>query len=324
MDGIKVRDIAFSIVQVPDLELLEKFLFDFGMSQAALENDTLYMHGAGSQQYIHVAQKGERAFIGHAFYADSIKDLEKLSKLESFSDIEELSSPGGGNKVSGLDPDGIEVQVVYGIEEREVDIDLLTPNPSNLGGKGKENFKRINKTKRVGKPRSSVIKKLGHAGINVTDPKVSLTWYNQHLGFIPTDIVEVPNTDIYAAIFARCDLGDELTDHHTFLIQSNLGSEGKSGLNHISFEVVDIDDVFLGHEVLKEKGYRHEWGIGRHFLGSQIFDYWRSPYGHIYEHMTDSDVFDNKKEVEKTSIEIAAGMQWGPDITNTFGNKEGV
>ena len=32
----------------------------------------------------------------------------------------------------------------------------------------------------------------------------------------------------------------------------------------------------------------------------------------------------DKKEVEMTSIEVAAGMQWGPDITSTFGNAEGV
>lgn len=324
MQGIKVTDIAFSIVKVPDLELLENFLLDFGMHRTALENDTLYMHGAGSQQYIHVAQKGEKAFVAHAFNASSMEDLETLSRLENFSALEEMDMPGGGYRVSALDPDGIGVQVVFGIEEREADTDLLTPSPSNLGGKGKENYKRINKTKRVGKPRSSIIKKFGHGGINVTNAKVSLEWYSQHLGFIPTDIVEVPDTDIYAAIFARCDLGSEPTDHHTFLIQSNLGSEGKSGLNHLSFEVADIDDIFLGHEVLREKDYRHEWGIGRHYLGSQIFDYWRSPYDHIYEHMTDSDVFDNKKEVEMTSIEVAAGMQWGPDITSTFGNAEGV
>ena len=47
-----------------------------------------------------------------------------------------------------------------------------------------------------------------------------------------------------------------------------------------------------GHDWLKEKGRRHEWGVGRHILGSQIFDYWRDPWGHTLEHWTDGDLLD--------------------------------
>ena len=129
---------------------------------------------------------------------------------------------------------------------------------------------------------------------------------------------------IYVALFCRCDLGNKLTDHHSFLLQSNLSSDLKSGFNHCAYEVVEVDDIFLGHEVLKDKRYRHEWGIGRHFAGSQIFDYWRSPYGHVHEHQTDGDLFDNKVKPGVIDISEAAGMQWGPDITATFGNSEGV
>ena len=32
--------------------------------------------------------------------------------------------------------------------------------------------------------------------------------------------------------------------------------------------------------VLAARGYPHAWGVGRHILGSQIFDYWRDPFGH--------------------------------------------
>ena len=55
-----------------------------------------------------------------------------------------------------------------------------------------------------------------------------------------------------------------------------------------------------------------------------IFDYWRSPYGHVHEHQTDGDLFDNKVKPGVIDISEAAGMQWGPDITATFGNSEGV
>lgn len=30
---------------------------------------------------------------------------------------------------------------------------------------------------------------------------------------------------------------------------------------------------------LEKKGYQSVWGVGRHILGSQIFDYWYQPEG---------------------------------------------
>ena len=48
---------------------------------------------------------------------------------------------------------------------------------------------------------------------------------------------------------------------------------------HSSFEVVDADAVGMGQRVLLKRGWRHAWGIGRHILGSQIFDYWEDPWG---------------------------------------------
>ena len=47
-----------------------------------------------------------------------------------------------------------------------------------------------------------------------------------------------------------------------------------------------------GHEHLKRHRRRHVWGIGRHLLGGQIFDYWKSPFGLIHEHWTDTDLFN--------------------------------
>jgi hypothetical protein len=53
------------------------------------------------------------------------------------------------------------------------------------------------------------------------------------------------------------------------------GSEDKpSHVHHSSFEVNDFDTQTLGHDWLRGKGWTNCWGIGRHVLGSQIFDYW--------------------------------------------------
>ena len=86
----------------------------------------------------------------------------------------------------------------------------------------------------------------------------------------------------------RCDRGATPTDHHTlFVAQLPSGP----GFNHAAFEVRDIEDVLSGHNLLKAKDYTPAWGIGRHYLGSQVFDYWRDPWGHTVEHWTDGDMF---------------------------------
>ena len=61
--------------------------------------------------------------------------------------------------------------------------------------------------------------------------------------------------------------------------------------SHSAYEVVDADAVGMGQRVLRESGWTHAWGIGRHILGSQIFDYWQDPWGDKHEHYCDGDLF---------------------------------
>ena len=109
-------------------------------------------------------------------------------------------------------------------------------------------------------------------------------------------------------------------------------SEGKPGLNHVSFEMLQIDDVLRGHEILQrnkeEFDYELEWGVGRHYQGAQVFDYWRSPFKQTHEHQTDGDYFDNTFPPNEVNV-MEDGLesdgpgpsQWGPDINfATFGD----
>ena len=135
-------------------------------------------------------------------------------------------------------------------------------------------------------------------------------------------------------IFSRCDRGEKPADHHSiFFLPALSQSNGKPGLNHVSFEMVNVDDVFMGHEILAKKGYELEWGIGRHYQGSQIFDYWRSPFGQIHEHQTDGDVFDNTFPPQIVDVMLDGDpnnpemgpSQWGPAINmETFGDERGL
>jgi hypothetical protein len=96
-------------------------------------------------------------------------------------------------------------------------------------------------------------------------------------------------------------------DHHTLL---TVPAEA-AGLGHIAFEMESADDIFVGHEHLEAKGHRHSWGIGRHVLGSQIFDYWFDPFGFRLEHWTDGDLFNQDTPMGRHPMATALDSQWG-------------
>ena len=104
-----------------------------------------------------------------------------------------------------------------------------------------------------------------------------------------------------------------MVDHHTLFL---LGT-GTYGFNHAAFEVHDFDDLMIGNTHLHAAGRRHQWGIGRHILGSQIYDYWLDPYGHMIEHWTDGDLFNTERPPAGADTGVLLGSQWGP----TYGGR---
>ena len=108
--------------------------------------------------------------------------------------------------------------------------------------------------------------------------------------------------------FMRCDRGDKPADHHTlFLAQL----PGPLGLLHAAFEVANLDDLMLGHQHLKAKKREAAWGVGRHIMGSQVFDYWKDPFGNELEHWTDGDLFTAADPPQKMPMSALLAVQWG-------------
>ena len=87
------------------------------------------------------------------------------------------------------------------------------------------------------------VKRVGHAGIHVSDFRRSAEWYQSRFGFIASDEVFLGDRDNLVAAFLRCDLGDVHADHHTLVC---VGVGDQQGLDHVAFEVEDYDAVMLG------------------------------------------------------------------------------
>jgi hypothetical protein len=89
-------------------------------------------------------------------------------------------------------------------------------------------------------------------------------------------------------------------------------------VHHSSYEVHDFDVQGLGHQWLQAKGYDLVWGVGRHVLGSQIFDYWWDPSRFMMEHYTDGDQVDETSPTHREAAGPDGLHIWGPPLPPTF------
>ncbi len=306
MSIIRVEDVAYVRFRIPDLAEMRGFLEDFGLVVAEATDERLVSRGFGDQPVLHVAERGEPAFLGLAFRAPSLGQLERLAAAEQVA-IEALDLPGGGWRARLLDPDGNQVDVVAE-QAAQAAAAPCVETWNNIG-----QHPRQSQTKRLAAGAAHV-NRLGHVVLNVSDFRTSERWYKDRFGFITSDEIQL-TPEISIGAFMRCDRGEAPTDHHTlFLVQSPTGP----GFNHAAFEVADLDDLMRGHERLKLAGRSAEWGVGRHILGSQVFDYWRDPWGHTLEHWTDGDVFVAADGSNTASLQDLLGVQWGSPAPATM------
>lgn len=304
--AVDIESVRFS---APDLTRMSEFLEDFGLTAAQDSKDgVLRMRGTGDAPFLHETVEGEPAFISLAIRVRDVADLIALAEVEGVA-VEDAQGPGGGQRVWLRDPDGFVVEAVAG--RARLPTSSHEPiNPWNTIARRE----RLGTAKRVSACPAQVVR-LGHVVLGVTDMENTWAWWQSRFGLLASDEVRAPNGDL-AALFIRCDRGNLPVDHHTLNFASIPGVPPK--FHHAAFEVADLDDLMAGSQHLQERGYQHDWGVGRHILGSQVFDYWRDPWGHRVEHWTDGDLFDAHSPVNVADLPTMLGHQWGPPAPLDF------
>lgn len=309
---VRADDVAYILFSKRDLERQKAFLLDFGMRLAAETPDTLYMKGVGPLPYFYVAhderrrarqgRSARKGYLGIGFSVPTARDLATLSR-ETGQSIEAIDGPGGGQRVRLTDPDGFIVDVCHGraLVER-----IATREP--IAANTPQAKRRVNDTIRT-PVEPSPIERLGHVVLSVSCFETSMQWYQRHLGLIPSD-VQCLEDGSPALAFNRLDRGDAPADHHSLVLTQNVAAQ----YMHSAYETLDLDSIGQGAQHLASKGWKHHWGIGRHILGSQIFDYWKDPEGDEMEHYADGDVFDNRRETRYHPLELGGLWAWGADV----------
>jgi len=305
--SVRVTELAYARVQTPDMDTARRFFADFGLIEAAVTKDRVYLRGIGPSRQVLILQRGPRKLLSTAFEVESREALERLGQAAGTSPITSREEPGGGWQLLLKDPDGNALEVIAEMEPVSGIAVERAPMNSGVG------IRRRTGTLVRPPIQASHVLRLGHVVITTPKPDELGQWYRNTLGLLLSDEIYDKEQGQVLLSFSRIDRGEEYVDHHAF--QTMAGPAG--GVHHISFEVLDIDDLYIGHERLINAGYRHVWGIGRHKQGSQIFDYWLDPSGIMYEHWTDSDLLNATGTPGRDTVPNSLGP-WGPPLPPQF------
>ena len=112
--------------------------------------------------------------------------------------------------------------------------------------------------------------KLTHVVCNSTDAEATADVVEKVLGFRVSDRTK-------GMVFVRCN-----ESHHS----TAFARAGFSSLNHVAFEMEDLDAVMRGIGRLRDHGLAPSWGPGRHGPGDNAFAYFISPFGPVVEFST--------------------------------------
>jgi catechol 2,3-dioxygenase len=142
--------------------------------------------------------------------------------------------------------------------------------------------------------------KISHVVLNSGDTGEQMKFFVDVLGFKHTDSTRMMD-------FLRCS-----SDHHSIAL---FRANGPS-LNHVAYEVPNIDGLMRGTGRLKQNGFNIEWGVGRHGPGSNVFSYFIEPDGFVAEYTTELDQIDEASHVPQDAtywekVMPPLGDRWG-------------
>ncbi len=305
---IRVSDLAILEFAGPQGQVAEQFFTGFGLRASQAEGGSLRFAAEAGAPYAVVYRPAPRAaFIGPTFAAAEPADLDRLAERAGVAGPSPLDLPGRPPGVVLTDPNGLDVKVAWFEDWRG--LPGCGQAPAVNRGDARE---RVNSPVRPARSPSRVLR-LAHMVLGTPQWEATARFYIDNFGLIPSDVLALPDGRPVVA-FLRCDRGSEPADHHTFVV----GRLPLVDFEHAAFEVPDLDDVGMGGEVMKEGGFERAWGIGRHILGSQIFDYWYGPDGRKFEHFTDGDLFDASHPTAHHPMSAAGLAQWGPPVPQKF------
>jgi catechol 2,3-dioxygenase-like lactoylglutathione lyase family enzyme len=152
-------------------------------------------------------------------------------------------------------------------------------------------------------------RRLGHFVLGTPHVEKATSFFFDGLGFKVSD--QVLNG---VATFGRIE-----QDHHNVLIQPG----PTSYINHYAMEMDDIDAIGkAGQAVLTEREDADVVGVGRHFLGSNVFWYLTDPSGTMFEFFSDIDQIIDDEAWDRDHCRRDWAGSDGPAPVSVWGPRE--
>ena len=256
MSERQVASVRGLAIGVPDLHEAERFFTTtWNLTVAAKTPDAVYLRGTGAAHHILALHQSERADVRHV-------DLE----VESVTTLHTLVSripAEGGVVLSGPEP----------VVEPGGGTQLVVRDPQGRVLRLIAGAQRHADTA----PRPDHPIKITHVVMNSENVAVAQRFFEDALGFRLSD-----RTRIMA--FMRCS-----SDHHSIA----LADAQENSLNHIAFEMPDLDSVMRGGGRMSDAGYPIEWGVGRHGPGNNVFAYFVGPFDFVIEYTAEVQQVDD-------------------------------
>ena len=112
--------------------------------------------------------------------------------------------------------------------------------------------------------------RLSHVVLNAAKYEEQIAFYRDVLGFRQADTTDFMD-------FMRC-----CADHHSVAVARS----GGASLNHMAYELPNMEGLMKGAGRMKQSGFDIGWGIGRHGPGDNVFSYFVEPNGFVTEYTT--------------------------------------
>jgi catechol 2,3-dioxygenase-like lactoylglutathione lyase family enzyme len=291
---MSLHGLAEMTLGVPNVDATKGFYREFGLT----ESDGGMLASADGGDQLRVVESPYRRLVAYSLAADDADDVSRIRSAAAAHGIDVTDHEDGS--ISMSEPIvGIRARVT--VRARVVQDEpyewkaMNSPgNPARSGTRAPAIFDRA-----AARPR-----KLGHVLYTTPDFEASKRFLIDVLGF------KVSDTSGPIA-FLRCS-----TDHHNV----GLINAPVPFFHHSSWQVNDVDEIGRGaHNLLAVDPTRNVWGLGRHFLGSNLFWYFRDPAGNYAEYYSDLDQIpeDMEWDCQEWPMEVSLNA-WGPPVPPDF------
>jgi catechol-2,3-dioxygenase len=293
--GAVISGLHHYALEVPDLDVADGFLQDFGLETAEKDGALIAMCPGRSQEQARLVRAPAKR-LHHVSFTLRPGTLDSVRGALDRSGTSVIEPPAGASD-DGLwvrDPDGNAVQL---LDEAPAPARPIPEVLVNVGA----TIQRVGIAQWQQAADDVMPRRLGHTLLFTPQLQQMTDFYTSVLGLRVSDQIHDK------VMFLNAGPGD----HHVF----GFIASTHPGFHHASFEVPSIDAIALGAERMRSRGRDAGWGLGRHTIGSNFFHYNPDPWGSWIEWFSDIDQIDDNWVAREWDV---PPHLWGSPPPETF------